>query len=68
MSAPEKAPDAEQLDDRQVARQMTVARNQSGGGRWGGGLGQPAEKAANFGPSVKRLVARSSAENESSNR
>jgi ATP-binding cassette subfamily B protein len=60
MSAPEKAPaaDADQLDERQVARQMTVARNQSGGNRWGGGLGQPAEKAANFGPSVKRLVAR----------
>jgi len=59
MSAPEKAPAAaDQLDDAQVAREMTVARNQSGGNRWGGGLGQPAEKAANFGPSVKRLVAR----------
>jgi ATP-binding cassette subfamily B protein len=59
MSAPEKAPAAERLDDTKVAaREMTVARNQSGGGRWGGGLGQPAEKAANFGPSVRRLVAR----------
>ncbi|MDN5861539.1 MAG: ABC transporter ATP-binding protein/permease, partial [Pseudonocardia sp.] len=37
---------------------MTVARNQSGGGRWGGALGMPAEKASNFWPSVRRLVAR----------
>ncbi|MGI5130157.1 ABC transporter ATP-binding protein [Pseudonocardia sp. CA-107938] len=61
MSAPEKAPveaPPAEKDERQVAREMTVARNQSGGNRWGGGLGQPAEKAATFGPSAKRLVAR----------
>ena len=58
MSAPEKAPAVDQIDDAKAAREMTVARNQGGGNRWGGGLGQPVEKASNFGPSVKRLVAR----------
>ncbi len=58
MSAPEKAPAVDQVDDAKAAREMTVARNQGGGNRWGGGLGQPVEKASNFGPSVKRLVAR----------
>jgi ABC-type multidrug transport system, ATPase and permease components len=45
-------------DERRAAREMTVARNQAPGGRWGGGLGMPAEKPAQFGPSARRLLHR----------
>jgi ATP-binding cassette subfamily B multidrug efflux pump len=55
MSAPAKGKQSE--EDRAVIRNAAPRRGPGGGGPFGG-MGMPAEKSLNFGPSAKRLFAR----------
>lgn len=52
------APEKEKQEDKnKTAREMRVARGGNGGPPWAG-MGQPTEKASNFGPSARRLFGR----------
>src|SRR3954452_12831 len=56
MSAPAKNKQSE--DDRETIRKAAPRRGPGGGGGPFGGMGMPAEKSMNFGPSARRLIGR----------